>query len=564
MAYEEWILTDSLEKIFPDQGPRRRLKDTVSGLAGETVSLQLAFYMEYDGGALNGREVTVQFESEIADHIRLRRLELVPAALPAYREQLDGGYLFTEARLCPDLLVPADEYILRPYASQWRSAWIDIAVTEEMCGRDFPVLAAVKRGEETVWSETFTIHAVNAALPDQKLIYTEWFHADCLADYYRVEPFSEKHWEIMEHFVRTAAEHGVNMILTPVFTPPLDTKIGGERTTVQLVNVKKEGEKYSFDFSKLRRWISMCRRNSIKYLEIAHLFTQWGANCAPKIMAEADGEEKRIFGWDTAADGEAYVSFLHAFLPELKQVIKEEGYFDSVFFHISDEPQGDQMASYNAAKQCVKALLADCRIIDALSSFEFYRAGVVEQPIVSSDAMEPFIEAGVEGLWTYYCCAQGREVSNQFMAMPSARNRILGVQLYLYKIEGFLHWGYNFYNSQNSVSHINPYLVTDGGGAFPSGDPFLVYPSEEGTAYDSLRFMVLSEALYDLRAFEKLEELAGRECVVAMIQEGVDYKITFKKYPKEAEYLLRLREKVNRKIEELAGEKSFDEEKIGG
>ena len=90
-----------------------------------------------------------------------------------------------------------------------------------------------------------------------------------------------------------------------------------------------------------------------------------------------------------------------------------------------------------------------------------YLAGVVEHPIVCNDFLEPFFEAGVENLWTYYCCVQGREVSNQFMAMPSARNRILGVQLYLYRMKGFLHWGYNFYNSQHSVSAVNPYLVTD-------------------------------------------------------------------------------------------------------
>ena len=46
--------------------------------------------------------------------------------------------------------------------------------------------------------------------------------------------------------------------------------------------------------------------------------------------------------------------------------------------------------------------------------------------------------------WVYYCCGQGYKVSNRFIAMPAWRNRILGVQLYKYKMEVFLHWGYNF------------------------------------------------------------------------------------------------------------------------
>lgn len=550
MANYEFILTDSLEKVFPGRRPKRRLCKTISALGGERISLQLAYYMEYDGCELNEQEITVTFDSAVADRIRMRRVDLVPAALAAYREQLDDNYLFTDPCLCPDLLTPVQGGILRPYASQWRAVWIDLSVTPEMCGGSYPVTVAVKRGTELLWSETVTLKVVRSVLPEQRLIYTEWLHADCLADYYRVKPFSETHWEILERFIHTAAEHGVNMLLTPVFTPPLDTKVGGERTTVQLVGVKKEESGYTFDFSLLRRFIAVCRRNGIKYLEISHLFTQWGAKHAPKVIALVDGEERQIFGWDTEAAGEAYRGFLSAFLPELKRVLKEEDMFEQTYFHISDEPHGEQMESYRAAKESIRSLLADCRVIDALSSFFIYQAGVVEHPIVCSDCLEPFLEAGVKDLWTYYCCVQGHEVSNQFMAMPSARNRILGVQLYLYHIKGFLHWGYNFYNSQHSVSAVNPYLVTDAGGGFPSGDPFVVYPSEDGTPHDSLRFMVLTEAMYDLRALERLEELAGRDYTERLIHEGLEYRITFKKYPKEAEYLLRLREKVNRAIDE--------------
>ena len=111
----------------------------------------------------------------------------------------------------------------------------------------------------------------------------------------------------------------------------------------------------------------------------------------------------------------------------------------------------------------------------------------------------------------YYRTGQWKEVSNRFMAMPSARTRILGVQLYLYKISGFLHWGFNFYNSQYSIKHINPYAVTDAGEAFPSGDAFLVYPGEGGVPEESIRLMLMQQVMQDVRAFELLESLVGRE-----------------------------------------------------
>ena len=122
MANYEFMLTDSLEKVFPDKRPERRLGKTITALGGERISMQLAYYMEYGGCELNEQEITVTFDSEITDRIRMRKVELVPAAMAAYREQLDDNYLFTEPCLCPDLLTPVRGGILRPYASQWRAA----------------------------------------------------------------------------------------------------------------------------------------------------------------------------------------------------------------------------------------------------------------------------------------------------------------------------------------------------------------------------------------------------------------------------------------------------------
>ena len=137
------------------------------------------------------------------------------------------------------------------------------------------------------------------------------------------------------------------------------------------------------------------------------------------------------------------------------------------------------------------------------------------------------------------------------MSMPSARNRIYGVQLYKYDIIGILHWGYNFYNSQHSYEHINPYQVTDSGNGFPAGDPFLVYPGADGHPEESIRMMVHYEALTDLRALELLESLTSKEHVMGLIEGDLDEPLTFKKYPKSDMYLIQLRNRVNREIAEL-------------
>lgn len=543
----EFMLVSSLEKVFPKRIPNDKIGSVLSGLVGETLSFQLAYKMECDEIGLNNHEAHMFLESEIKEKVKLRSVELVPSQLPAF-EICDDNYITTEPGLFPDLLIPQKDTTLKPYSGQWRAVWFDIEITKDMGTKSYPVVIKIEKGKEIIWEESISIQALNIELPPQELIHTEWFHADCLAQYYKVPVFSEKHWEIIENFIETAVKHGMNMILTPIFTPPLDTKEGGERTTVQLVKIKKDGESYAFDFELLKRWLLICKSKGMKYIEISHLFTQWGAKHAPKIMVEENGELKKFFGWETDATSSEYSYFLNQFLPELKKVLFDEGVLDNTYFHISDEPHESQKVTYAAAKEVVNELLKGCKIIDALSSYKLYQEGIIEKPVPCNDYIQPFIDDKVPNLWTYYCCAQSIDVSNRFMSMPSARNRILGVQLYLYNIEGFLHWGYNFYNSRNSISEIDPYRVTDAGGEFPSGDPFIVYPAEDGTAYESIRLMVLSEALYDLRALKLLETLTDRAYVESLIYEDYDEKITFKQYPKEPEYLFQLREKVNQEI----------------
>lgn len=548
MSQLQFTLAGSLEKVLPNQAPAPLKSNVLSGLWGETLSFQLAYHCKGQGHESNYR-FHLKLSSSLPDHIRIRKVELVPVAYPCHAEW-DEDYLTTEPGLLPDLLTPLDlDESIKGVPAQWRALWLDIKLDENMTEQEYPVTISVQDLQDTeLWSTTLMIRPIPVQLPEQKLLHTEWMHTDCLVDYYKVPAFSEEHWRILDHFIASAADHGVNMLLTPVFTPPLDTAIGGERTTVQLVDIVKNGQRYEFDFSKLEYWLELCRKHGITNIEISHLFSQWGAEFAPKIMAKVNGTEQRIFGWDTPATGEEYKAFLHNFLPKLKAFLKEQGFFEHTWFHISDEPHEHQKATYAAAKAVVQDLLADCKVIDALSSFKLYQEGVVEKPVPCNDHIQPFIDAGVPNLWTYYCTAQQLKVSNRFMSMPSSRNRILGSQLYLYNIEGFLHWGFNFYNNQHSVKPIDPFLVTDAGEAFPSGDPFLVYPAPDGSAYDSIRGMVLKEALYDLRALECLESLKGRAAVEALINEGVQEPITFDQYPKGPDYLISLREKVNREI----------------
>ena len=117
----------------------------------------------------------------------------------------------------------------------------------------------------------------------------------------------------------------MNMLLTPMFTPPLDTRVGGERKTAQLVDVTGTDGAYTFSFDRLIGFMRDVQSLGIEYFEMSHLFTQWGAAAAPKVMATENGEYRRLFGWDTPAAGGEYERFLRAFLPALKEALRGAG-----------------------------------------------------------------------------------------------------------------------------------------------------------------------------------------------------------------------------------------------
>lgn len=550
------MLVSSLEKVFPKLDPLPLKKGTmISGLQGETISFQLAYKVENLIDATLSEELYLQIESTIKDQIKVRTVGLVPSLLPAY-EKHDDNYITADPGVFPDLLQDFGQgSSFKPVPTQWRAKWIDVGLEPHMDAGIYDIRLRVKNAkEDTIWEDNISVELIGISLPEQRLIHTEWFHGDCLADYYNVDVFSETHWEIMEKQIEMATKHGINMILTPIFTPPLDTEVGGERTTIQLVDVYKDNESYTFNFDKLKRWIDICKNHQVKYLEMAHFFTQWGAKFTPKIMAWEDGVYRRIFGWDVSATHDSYKNFVSQFIPQLLQALKAEGFDETnTYFHVSDEPYMQYMDSYKAAKEVIADYLAGYKIIDALSSYDFYKHKLVENPIPASNHIQTFIDEGVQDLWVYYCCSQGIDVSNRFMAMPSARNRIMGIQLYVYDIKGFLHWGYNFYNAQFSKEKINPYLVTDAKEAFPSGDTFLVYPGEGGKPEASIRLMVFNQGLNDLRALELLEGLTSKAYVMDLIHDGLEDQITFAKYPKSASYIEDLRQRVNQEIKKRLG-----------
>ena len=526
--------------------PRHTMADvsnfeTFPILTGETFAVHAVFA---DDGSFLKTPVTARVTCD-GGAVKVYRVDSVPVRVPCYPEWNDDDYMTKEPFICPDVLCEICEDTLL-YAPQRGLTMLRIEVSGLSAGEHSltVTLESMDAQAPLTVSESISFTVLETALPKQRTTVMQILHADCIASYYKVAPLSDRHFELVEKWVRTAVENGINALYTPVFTPPMDTAVGGERPTVQLTGVSLRDGKWSFSFDLLDRWCDMALGAGVEYFEISHLFTQWGAYHAPKVVAEVDGEIKKVFGWETDAAGEEYVTFIREFLTEFLAHMKKRGLDKRCIFHVSDEPSESQIESYLSATRAVSDILADYVVADALSDVRYYTEGICKDPIPGTDHAEDFLEHIPEGLWVYYCCSQSTGVSNRYMAMPLSRVRVIGAQMWKAKAMGFLHWGYNFYFSQYSRYAVDPYKVTDGDYFAPAGDAFSVYPSEDGSAVASIRLRTFYEALCDIRALEAAEAKVGRAAVEAIVDDGIEGGLTFTRYPRGREYIENLRRKI--------------------
>ena len=538
--------THSLVKVFPGKERAAEPRRSASVLQGEVFSLQLVYRPEY---LLN--PLAVEVLSPLAPYVQVRQVYSMPATF--FGEKLDSDVLDSRPGLYPDLLSAPERYRSAPGC--WHSLWVTVRVPAEQPPGRFPLRLKLRhvnlyRSERNFEQTTpeFTLEVLPMRLPEAELTVTEWLHCDCLAAYYGLEVWSEAFFRVLKNYLLNMRRHHINMVYVPLFTPPLDTQIGMERPTTQSVEVVEEAPgRWRFGFERTERFIELALECGMEYLEFSHLFTQWGAEFTPKIMVRTgDGSEVRRFGWDVRSDSELYRKFLEALLPELNKMLQKHGWQKRAYFHISDEPYETSLEAYRKASELFHRNLPGVRFMDALSRPEFFTKGLVDIPIVAANHIENFRGLALPERWCYYCVSQWDKVPNQFAHLPSYRNRILGVLAFLYGLDGFLHWGYNFWFGQLSTFAVDPYRDICAGSGFPPGDAFKVYPGPDGMPEDSIRHEVFLEAMQDLAALQLLEQKTDRKQVLDFIDRAwPERTMSMACYPREDDWLPAFRRKLN-------------------
>ena len=557
-------LTHSQKRIFSGDRPCKDL-EKISAMRNEPVSFCLGYrsdYVKKYDEKVPDLPITFKVESAGLD-VSVYKVGYVPFTA----DECEDG----ESGNCPEILIK------KKTNPEIKAGDDHLAFYEEgekhilnvSCIKTGSVYFTINEGGKTVPSgdyeikvkviclttgkeincHTVKLHVVDALLPESDLIYTNWFHYDAFVDYFGVELYSEEYFDILEKYIRNAVLHGQTALLTPAFTPALDTPVGMQRMNVQLVKVKVVDGRYEFDMSLLERFMKLAKDSGIKWIEHCHLFSQWGATSAINIFAEAEGEEKQIFGWEDEASGERYAEFLSAYIPEFISTAEKFGFGKNILFHISDEPKEHQAEAYRKALAVVKELIGDRVMGDALSDYHFYEKGLVQLPIVDACRADDFF-GRCDNFMLYYTGGRPYEgLSNRLVCSSPIKTRMIGSQIYSYNAKGFLHWGYNYYYGRMTHGVFNPAIDPYGYRNIP-GASYLVYPGFDRTCQPSVREKQMGDAMNDYRALRLLESLVGRDKTLKICAEALETdKVGVYTLPEDPLAVIKMREAVNAEIE---------------
>jgi len=349
--------------------------------------------------------------------------------------------------------------------------------------KDFTV--EIEAGKDRV-RLPLAVHVHGIAVPEaggKSLPYTNWFNVSHMAGRHGLSLWSQGHWRMVRKYAELMAHGRQNMFWCPL----------------SLFFEKKRGRPL-LHVERLRRYIMTFTQAGLHFIEGGHVAGRAGGDW------DADRFALQLTGTPaTSIQGNAE---LQGILKQLGTEIERQGWRGRWIQHVTDEPTEPNATDYRVLSGMVRKYLPGVPLLDATMELEL--AGSVDywcpQCQEYQRHREAFEKQRVLGdrVWYYTCCFPGGPWINRLLDMELLRPALMGWAMARYRLDGFLHWGFNHYKEtqdpfqQSVVSH-------GGSNSLPAGDTHIVYPGRNAP-WSSVRLEAQREGFEDYELFKKLQE----------------------------------------------------------
>jgi hypothetical protein len=430
---------------------------------------------------------------QVAIHPR-RDLNTVSAAITPLR-QLDGDTVIQPRSVRLQWVryidinrntagMPEDELIARapasipdPYwedptigirAGQTQPLWIEVKVPRRASAGDYAGALTLQADNKTT-ELPVTLHVWDFEVPQQRhLSIVNWWRFPGLGFEDRVEPYSEAYWSLLSRFCEFVAEHRQTDVLAHI-------------NLIQETGDRQQG--YAYDASRLERFAQTAFAAGIRQIQMHSLGRRIGSHLDPDGRIEPDEAAFRR-------------------LAELEELVRNRKWHNRFAVSISDEPFLYHEEFYADLVDRVHKTAPSVRCIEAVET-EYLGNLDIYVPKLSHlnlwyDRFDQVRQQGAE-LWFYTCCHPVGRYPNRFLDQSLLKVRVLHWLNYLYDLDGYLHWGLNFFAGDD------PYSQEGISKDLPLGDRAIAYPGKTGLL-GSLRFSAQRDGIEDFEYLWVLEE----------------------------------------------------------
>lgn len=488
---------DSLEKVLPEQTLFMDIPAEVDVVRGETATFQFAIrandeLRDVKVGLRNVRSLDTG-KNTTFDGTKVSFVGKVHVG----RAQAEPGsdIIHSASNYYPDPLMD-DESIDVP-AAVTTSAWISIPIDKDIDSGKYEgevFFEGVCGREQVNRSITISINVYSTILNKQTLKVTNWYQPGFgYVDGEDVPQFSERWWNLMEEMGNYMKEYRQNVV-----------KIDPLRLADYTF---EEGKVVKVDFARFDDVVKFFKQKGILNMiaggHIAGREGGWTSQFGYFMpVLQNNGT---AFKWVDCENSEAK-EFYKLFFKELLEHLKQQDWLGMYIQHIADEPIKSNAKSYISISSYVKELAPGLLIVDACHTkdldnqidvwipqlnylhrdYEFYKSQQEKGKIV----------------WFYTCVWPQGEYANRYIQQPLIKTRLLHWINYKYGIDGYLHWGLNFWRGDDPM--VETAAIQPDGLVLPAGDAWVLYPYKRHLI-PSIRLEAMRDGIVDYELLKLLE-----------------------------------------------------------
>lgn len=345
------------------------------------------------------------------------------------------------------------------------AVYITVAPKEKISAGEHSI--EIKIGDYSL-SVSLVVHDVE--IPKESLGITNWFSLDTIAQRHNLQIGTKEYYDMLRLYARA-----MRRTRQTHFFISYDPK-----------RVTKDIKGLSFDFSYLKPIIELFFSEGFKTMEFGDFGCRGDNFFTEQIKCRVAPEVD-------VSSGEGYY-IMQAFIKQLSDFLKENGWAEKTIFHVFDEPDVHMKTpqtlelrkqQYFRITNLLRRYIPGCRIIEAVKTAEFKSGVDIWVPLTANyeelkEDFDRLIKAGEE-VWTYVCCVPSGHHLNRFLDIELLKSRLLFWGFSKYSLSGYLHWGFNYWPE----SDYNPFEESNTpnvafNGIYPSGDAYIVFPGENG------------------------------------------------------------------------------------